>query len=404
MSALEDIIYSDDEEDVGLKANFSNLDTSITVSPIPTTRVHKDYPITQIISDLPSGTRESTPSTQRSYLDRSYAGVASSIQDAKGTYSGGSIDYKEVFALDARIEAIRLFFSLCFLHGLYGFKDPDYPDRVYKVVKALYGLHQAPSAWYETLANYLLENGFRRGNIDQTLFIKKQKVKKKDNGMFISQNKYVAKILRKSGLTYGKSASTPIDTKKPLLKDPDDIMFAVCACAYFQVTPKVSHLHVVQRIFRYLKGKPHLSLWYLKDSPFKLVAYSDSDYVGESLDRKSTTGGCQFLGFDQIVDFLNTHMIQYALMVNPTIYVSCIKQFWTSVSIKKSNDVVRLQALTDRKKVIIIEDTIRQALRLDDAAGVDCLPNEEIFAELASIVYKKPSIKLTFCKVFFLTQ
>nr|GEZ10304.1 uncharacterized mitochondrial protein AtMg00810-like [Tanacetum cinerariifolium] len=118
----------------------------------------------------------------------------------------------------------------------------------------------------------------------------------------------------------GKSASTPIDIEKPLLKDLDgedadvhtyrsmiaslmyltssrpDIMFAVYACARFQVTPKASHLHVIKRIFRYLKGKPHLGLWYPNDSPFDLVDYSDSDYAGASLDRKSTTGGCQFLG------------------------------------------------------------------------------------------------------------
>nr|GFA67949.1 uncharacterized mitochondrial protein AtMg00810-like [Tanacetum cinerariifolium] len=246
-----------------------------------------------------------------------------------------------------------------------GFKDSDYPDKVYKVVKALYGLHQAPRAWYEALANYLLANSFQRGKIDQTLFIKKQKgdillvqvyvddiifgstnkdlckafeklmkdkfqmssmgeltfflglqVKQTDNEIFISQDKYVAEILRKFGLTDGKSASTPIDTKKPLLKDPDGedvdvhiyrsmigslmyitssipyIMFAVCACTRFQVTLKVSHLHAVKRIFRYLKGKPHLGLWYLKDSPFNLLAYSDSDYAGASLDRKSTTEDC----------------------------------------------------------------------------------------------------------------
>nr|GEZ13977.1 hypothetical protein [Tanacetum cinerariifolium] len=112
---------------------------------------------------------------------------------------------------------------------------------------------------------------------------------------------------------------TYIDTEKPLLKDPDgedvdvhtyilmigslmyltssrpDIMFVVCACAYFQVTPKDLHLHVVKRIFKYLKGKPHLDLWYSKDSPFDLVAYSNSDYAGASLDRKSTSEGCQFL-------------------------------------------------------------------------------------------------------------
>nr|GFA65923.1 uncharacterized mitochondrial protein AtMg00810-like [Tanacetum cinerariifolium] len=141
-----------------------------------------------------------------------------------------------------------------------------------------------------------------------------------EDGIFINQDKYVADILKKFGLTKGKLASTPIDTEKPLLKDLDgedvdvhiyrsmigslmyltssrpDIMFAVCACVRFQVTLKVSHLYAVKRIFKYLKGKPHLGLWYPKDSPFDLVAYSDSDYAGASRDRKSTTGGCQFLG------------------------------------------------------------------------------------------------------------
>nr|GEX39124.1 hypothetical protein [Tanacetum cinerariifolium] len=88
-------------------------------------------------------------------------------------------------------------------------------------------------------------------------------------------------------------------------------------------------------------------------------------------------------GFEQIIDFMSTSVIQYALMVNSTIYVFCIKQFWSSVSLKKTNDVVRLKALIDRRKVIITEDTVRQDLRLDDADSIDCLPNEEIFAELA---------------------
>ncbi|GKF75916.1 hypothetical protein Tco_0225360, partial [Tanacetum coccineum] len=69
-----------------------------------------------------------------------------------------------------------------------------------------------------------------------------------------------------------------------------DIMFVVCACARFQGNPKVSHLHAVKRIFRYLKGQPKLGLWYPKDSHFDLVVYTDSDYAGGSLDRKSTTG------------------------------------------------------------------------------------------------------------------
>ncbi|GKF19047.1 hypothetical protein Tco_0067685 [Tanacetum coccineum] len=110
-----------------------------------------------------------------------------------------------------------------------------------------------------------------------------------------------------------------METSKPLLKDAEDedvdvhlyrsmigslmyltaympdIMFDVCACARFQVTLKVSHLHAVKRIFRYLKGQPKLGLWYPKDSPFDLEAYIDSDYVGASLDKKSIIRGCQFL-------------------------------------------------------------------------------------------------------------
>ncbi|GJZ24113.1 putative ribonuclease H-like domain-containing protein [Tanacetum coccineum] len=262
-----------------------------------------------------------------------------------------------------RIETIRLFLAYAsfmgflvyqmdvksaFLYGTIeeevyvtqppGFKDPDHPDKVYKVVKALYGLHQAPRAWYETLANYLLSNGFKRGKIDQTLFIKKQKgdillvqvyvddiifgstnkelLQQKEDGIFISQDIYVAEILKKFNYSYVKFASTPVDLEKPLVKDGDaddvdvhlyrsmigslmyltasrpNIMFTVCACARFQVTPKTSHLLAVKRIFKYLKGKPTLGLWYSRDSPFELVAYTDSDYAGATQDRKSTARGC----------------------------------------------------------------------------------------------------------------
>nr|GEV34148.1 hypothetical protein [Tanacetum cinerariifolium] len=106
-------------------------------------------------------------------------------------------------------------------------------------------------------------------------------------------------------------------------------------------------------------------------------------------------------GFEQILDFLNASVIQYALMVYLTVYVSCIKQFWSSVSIKKTNEVVRLQALIDKRKRII---TIGQALYLDDAESVDCFPNEEIFAEWARMGYEKPFTKLTFYKAFFSAQ
>nr|GEX71593.1 hypothetical protein [Tanacetum cinerariifolium] len=109
-------------------------------------------------------------------------------------------------------------------------------------------------------------------------------------------------------------------------------------------------------------------------------------------------------GFNQIIDFLNGSYIEYALTVNPTIYVSCIKQFWNTVAIKQSNDVTRLQALVDKKKVVATKATIRDSLHLDDAEGVECLPNEEIFTELARMGYEKPSTKLTFYKAFFSSQ
>nr|GEV75166.1 hypothetical protein [Tanacetum cinerariifolium] len=407
MPELEDITSSDDEDDVGAEADFNNLETSITVSLIPTTRVHKAYPLTQIIGDLSSATQ--TRSMTRVSKDQEPKRVHQALKDPSWIkamqeellqfkmqkvwilvdlpYGKRAIGTKWVFKNKkdergimvrnkARLvaqehtqeEGIDYEEEEVYVSQPSGFEDPDHPDKVYKVVKALYGLHQAPRAWYETLANYLLENGFQRGKIDQILFIKRQKgdillvqiyvddiifgttnkdlcksfeklmkdkfkmssmgelrlilglqVKQKKDGIFISQDKYVAKILRKFRLQEGKPASTPIDTEKPLLKDPDgedldvhtyrsmigslmyltssrpDIMFAVCACAQFQVTPKALHLHAVKRIFRYLKGKPHLGLWYPKDSPFDLVAYSDSDYAGASLDRKSTTEGCQFL-------------------------------------------------------------------------------------------------------------
>nr|GEZ34734.1 hypothetical protein [Tanacetum cinerariifolium] len=109
-------------------------------------------------------------------------------------------------------------------------------------------------------------------------------------------------------------------------------------------------------------------------------------------------------GFNQIIDFLNGSYIKHALTINPHIYVSYIKQFWNTVIVKQSNNVTRLQALVDKKKAVITEATIKDAPRLDDAEGVNCLPNEDIFAKLAHMSYKKPSTNLTFYKAFFSSQ
>nr|GEW25293.1 putative ribonuclease H-like domain-containing protein [Tanacetum cinerariifolium] len=262
MSELEDIVYLDDEEDVGVEADLSNLEINIPVSPILTTRVHKDHHVTQIIGDLTLAPQIRSmirmvkeqgglhQINDEDFHTRMFTCFLSQEEPKKGHTQEEGIDYDEVFAPIARIEAIWLFLAYAsfmgfmvyqmdvksgFLYGTIkkevyvcqptGFEDPDYLDKVYKVVEALYGLHQAPRACYETLANYLLEN-----------------------------------------------ASTSIETEKPLLKDPNgedvdvhtyrsmigslmyltssrpDIMFVVCACVRFQVTPKVSHLHAVKII------------------------------------------------------------------------------------------------------------------------------------------------------------
>ncbi|GKB17387.1 putative ribonuclease H-like domain-containing protein [Tanacetum coccineum] len=162
-----------------------------------------------------------------------------------------------------------------------GLKILSFPKHVYKVMKALYGLHQAPRA---------------------------------------CQDKYVQDMLRKFDMESVRPATTPYEAAKPKSKDePDDavnvhlyrsmigslmyltasrpdIMFVVSACSRYQVTPLTSNLNAVKKIFKYLKGQPKLGLWYLRDSPFMLEAYSDSDYAGSNGDRKSTTGECQFLG------------------------------------------------------------------------------------------------------------
>ncbi|GJT37474.1 putative ribonuclease H-like domain-containing protein [Tanacetum coccineum] len=373
MPNLEEIVYSDDDEEVGAEADMNNLATNVPnvtehVEPKKVTQDLTDPSWIEAMQDellqfklqkvwtlveLPYGKR--TIGTKWVYInkkdDRGIVVRNKARLVAQGYTQEEGIYYDEVFTPVARIKEIRLFLAYAsfmnfivyqmdvksaFLYGTIeeevyvcqppGFEDPEFPNKVYKVEKALYGLHQAPRAWYETLSTYLLENGFRRGTIDKTLFIKKDKgdillvqVKQKDDGIFISQDKYVADILKKFDFATVKTASTPMETNKALLKDEEaadvdvhlyrsmigslmyltasrpDIMFAVCACARFQVTPKTSHLHAVKRIFRYLKGHPKLGLWYPRDSPFDLEAFSDSDYTGTSLDRKSTTGGCQFL-------------------------------------------------------------------------------------------------------------
>ncbi|GJT35092.1 putative ribonuclease H-like domain-containing protein [Tanacetum coccineum] len=450
MPELEEIgRFSDAEDDIS-GADMNNLDTYFQVSLVPTTRIHKDHPIEQIIGDL-----NSAPQTRRMTKNLKEHGLFSSVQQrtnykdfqnflfacflsqeepkklpngkraigtkwvfknkkdergiviknkarlvAQGYTQEEGIDYDEVFAPVARIEAIRLFLAYAsfkdfvvyqmdvksaFLYGkieeeVYvcqppGFEDPDFPDRVYKVEKALYGLHQAPRAWYETLSTYLLDNGFQRGKIDKTLFIKRDKsdillvqvyvddiifgstrkkmctefekmmhkkfqmssmgeltfflglqVKQKEDGIFISQDKYVNEILNKFGFSDVKTARTPMETQKALLKDAD----------------------------------------------------------GEDVDE---------------------HL--YRSMISSLMYLTSSRpdiMFAATAKVKTINGEVQIQALVDKKKVIITETSVRSDLQLKDDEGTECLPNATIFEQLTLMGYENLTQKLTFYKAFFSPQ
>ncbi|GJT45425.1 putative ribonuclease H-like domain-containing protein [Tanacetum coccineum] len=342
VTAVDDTVIFDsayDDEDVGAEDDLNNMETTINVEAMQEELLQFKLQKVWTLVDLPNGKRAiGTKWVFRNKKDEREIVVRNKARLAYASFMGFIVyqmDVKSAFLYGTIEEDV-------YVCQPPGFEDPHFPDKVYKVEKALYGLHQAPKAWYETLSTYLIENGFRRGTIDKTVFIKKDKglmhkrfqissmreltfflglqVQQKEDRIFISQDKYVAEILKKFDFATVKIASTPIETNKALVKDEEvevvdvhlyrsmigslmyltasrpDIMFVVCACARFQVTPKTSHLHAVKRIFRYLKGQPKLGFWYPRDLPFDLEAFSDSDYVGASLDRKSTTRGCQFLG------------------------------------------------------------------------------------------------------------
>jgi hypothetical protein len=313
---------------------------------------------------------------------------------AKGYSQVEGLDFDETYAPLARLESIHILLAYVTCHGfkLYqmdvksaflngpikeevyveqppGFEDGEYPNHVYKLSKALYGINQALRAWYECLRDFLITNGFKVGKADPTLFTKTVakylfvcqiyvddiifgstnkstceefsrimvlkfemsmmgelryflgfQIKQLQEGTFISQTKYIQDILKKFGIKDGKPIKTTMGTNGHLdlatggksvdqkvyrsmigsllylCASRPDIMLSACMCARFQTDPKEVHLRVMKRIMRYLVYTPKFGLWYPKGSTFDLIGYSNADWAGCKIDRKSTSGACQFLG------------------------------------------------------------------------------------------------------------
>ncbi|GJR09350.1 putative ribonuclease H-like domain-containing protein [Tanacetum coccineum] len=457
----------EDEEEVDL----GNIPNSYIVPTTPHTRIHKEHPIQNVIGDVKSfvQTRRMTKSTpEQGFLNAVWIlvdlpkgkraigtkWVFKNKKDergivirnkarlvAQGHRQEEGINYKEVFATSA------------FLYGTIeeevyvtqppGFKDPDHPDKVYNVIKALYGLHQALRAWYETLANYLLSNRFQRGKIDQTLFIKKKngdillvqvyvddiifgstnkelctgfeklmkdkfqmsyvgeltfflglQVTQKEDGIFNSQDKYVAEILKKFNYTDVKSASTLVDLEKPLVQDGDanDVDVHLYRS---RIKLNSAAANLLTKGFDAGRSGDEAVHKELGDRMERAVTIASSleakcqDTILRGVDAQTRFETTSKQSNDQPLSRVNTlrsgeeNMKLLELMELCTKLSDLVSKKKREILEKLINGERQLQALVDKKKVIITESNIRSDLHLEDACGTDCLPTATIFEELA---------------------
>ncbi|GJQ89360.1 hypothetical protein Tco_0000499 [Tanacetum coccineum] len=179
-------------------------------------------------------------------------------------------------------------------------------------------------------------------------------------------------------------------------QDSDTILGDVNAQTRFEITSKQSIDPPLSRGYTLGSGEDSMKLIGI-DGIFP--KFAETHNVVAFLEKPEESDG-----FAEIIDFLKASSVSYALTVNPVIYTSCIEQFWATAKVQTVNGVRQLQALVDKKRVIVTESSIRRDLHLDDAEGTDCLPTATIFEELARMGYEKPSQKLTFYKAFFSPQ
>nr|GEW84171.1 hypothetical protein [Tanacetum cinerariifolium] len=346
-----------DETEVDIR----NISTTYLVSSTPNTRIHKDHSLNHMIGDVQSGVqiKKMTKTTnEQGFISAVYEGKTHEdlntcqfacflsqiepIRVAKVLYDPAWIEAMQEELLQIKEEV--------YVCQPLGFKDPDHPDKVYKVVKALYGLHQAPRAWYETLANYLLGNRFHRGKIYQTLFIKRQK-----GDIFLIQV-YVDDII------FGFTKKELCTEFERLMKDKFQ-MSSMGEITFFlglQVKQKedgifISHDKYVTEDADGDDVDVHLYRSMIRSLMYLTVSRPDISKLTTAIDvnvveEKSTKSK----GFEQIIYFLNANPIKYALTVNPTIYTSCIKQIWSTKKLKTINGEEEIQALVDKKKLTLM--------------------------------------------------
>ncbi|GJU07980.1 putative ribonuclease H-like domain-containing protein [Tanacetum coccineum] len=274
-----------------------------------------------------------------------------------------------------------------------GFVDPKFPK---KVVKALYGLHQAPRAWYATLSTFLLKSGYRRGTIDKTLFIKKDK-----NDIMLVQMSSMGELTFFLGLQ---------------VKQKEDVLHYDLEALVQDEEAADVDVHLYRSMIgslMYLKGKPKLGLWYPRESSFDLESYFDSDYARANLDRKSTTGGCQFLSRrlilwqckKQIIVATSTTEVEYVAAANcygqnlvfhsKTKHIKIrhhfIRDAYEKKLIQGRQDGSQIKATISGQTVLISESSIRRDLLFNDDNGIDCLTLAEIYENLPLIGLKSTS-------------
>ncbi|GKC80579.1 putative ribonuclease H-like domain-containing protein [Tanacetum coccineum] len=485
-----------DDEDEGVEANLNNLETTMNVSKDQiirdinsTTQIRRMTKISEEhalkvwkLVDLPNGKRAiGTKYVFRNKKDERGIVVRNKARlVAQGYTQEEGIDYDEMDVKSA------------FLYGIIkeevyvcqppSFEDSQFPNKVYKVEKALYGLHQAPRAWYKTLSTYLLENGFRRGIIDKTLFIKKDKgnillvqvyvddiifgstknslcikfdglmhkkfqmssmgeltfflglqVMQRNDGIFISQDKYVADILKKFDFATIKTTSTPIETNKALLKDEEVGVIMLEQALIGNPQQEVVNFLAKGRFHGNVKKQTIVAntttkveyvadancyrqnpVFHAKTKNIEIRHHFISDSYGEEAHSNSIsnefrvkTGGCKVnaarqdlfvdqhnmvaclekskgnANFHEIVDFFTASFVHYALTISPTIYASYIEQFQNTAHSQTVNDVKQIHATVDGKTVVISESSVRSDFHFNNEDSITCLTNDAIFKNLA---------------------